>query len=547
MNKDDYGQKINVNCSGLQCSATVGDNYAHFWLYNKTKSLNKAITGGFVEVNHRVIASKSGSNLSPGDIIAYDYQPDNPFYHGTGGVWDTPYGEWRDNLNQLRAGVTFTASKADENFMKKGTTNNDSTQVKPLKLKTSYVGEAGQDEGWIFWTGVKPTPVAVSLDNSIVSCSGLTCTAQNKTGRTRVEVRIPQTSVRIWSYVIGGLYGNDIWPAGKVEELSFIRPHTNVKTEIDRSQGGLYHFYSPSQSSFANRFDMALEEATLTWDVNVVNPATSCPAIPCSGGLTCCSDGTCKASQAECDTPPPGTCGTNAECGAGACCGVNNRCTTDCPLPPGACTSPACTGSQTCCSSNSGNVCSSDPECNCLGPKSNPAQRCCADGEWRSACSGCTSDNQCASGECCNEEDGTCHSSSEGQYCRTADYDITLSRDRVDIFLTDNSGDQASPEVIVTVDSSNGFNSPVALSLSSSNPTDLLTKITNKDSALTPSTLNRSAYATGSKLVIKVPNNILPDKKTSRTYLLTVKGSAGGIDKYKNLQVNIHGSQWSEK
>lgn len=503
-----FGKNVVEDCTAQsQCSASVGRRYAHFWLY-AGGIMGKSIADGFVNVEHKTNVTKpvdgdrvgDVSNLKAGDRLAFNYDPENPFYHGFAGRFDTPYGEWRSSLDQLRNGVAWGGGTADKNFMRNSAAGNNAERVATLRVRDMEDGST--DTAWLFWTAVKPSPALSSSDSSIVSCSGLVCTAASKSGSATISMDIPETTVKIWSLVYTDIITKGGWIASipgyndpniKSGNTPYLRPNTNVDKERAEARKDGNDRLSGEQSPFADKSTFNLPAAQMQWVVNVTED---------------------ESDDSDNDNPPP--CTTN--CGGG---GSGSACSSTSGCQAGLC----CLSSM--CSADCGGSGGDDDDGVSVGSEG----------------AACVSTGDCRTGLCCQGSGSSRACSSE---CIPGDFSLILSRSSVEIFLTDNPGEHSSPGVRVSVDPSSGFDQPVNLSIASSNPADLMEKMTNRSTAFSDGTLTSVEYSDGAFLTVKVPGDILPDQRSTRTYRMVIMGKAGGIEKFKTLEVTVHGSKWNE-
>ncbi len=218
-------------------TAKVSRNYGHAWwvaeggcTYNwdHYRRSNRWIASGNISVIHRVSRDNNSATINTGDEINFSYVPDNPYFTGWGGSWDTPYGAWCSNINS-RCGGTWQ-------------------RIDPV---------AGGYYGYVLWTAVKPAVSLTSSDNNVVNCSGMTCTAVSP-GTATITANIGKTSVRIWSHILSGR--GWWWPS---EEGSYLHPDA------------LYiHCEHPGNIlDYANKNSMKLPATSMSWTVTVKNSA----------------------------------------------------------------------------------------------------------------------------------------------------------------------------------------------------------------------------------------------------------------------------------
>lgn len=563
-----FGKKAIEDCTGeAECSAAVGRTYAHFWLWSG-RTMGKSLADGYVTVEHNVNITKTSAigvgdvrNLIPSDRLHFDYVPENPFYHGFGGRFDTPYGDWRNTLAQLRPGVGWTGGTADKNFMKSNRGANAEERVATLRVRDYEDKET--DYAWIFWTGIKPRPTLISSDPDVISCRAMNCTAGNKVGSAIIKMEIPETTVRIWSLVytdqitaggwVASLPGYDD-PNITINNVPYLRPNTNIDKERAEAQKDGDGYYSNEQAPFAGKSSMELPAAEMTWTVNV-SPAGVCGNGVVEVGEQCDSgagNGACPASCSaaclfntgcpcvtNCGGGGPGaSCNVTASCQQGLCCNAGT-CSANCS--GNVCTANCAASGKDCCF---GNQCKTN--CNCAGEPISPAQQCCGDGFWREKCNGCQLDTQCAASrnECCDEVTGKCET--DQKYCVAANFGINVDNENIKIYLTDNPGEHSGGTKVKIIPSG-GFNSPISFSIISTDPADLYNKMTNRTTAFSPVTLLAADYSVGSVLNIKVLDTILPNTQSSKTYKMTIRAKAStGEERSRAINVTIYGPDYAE-
>jgi len=135
---------------------------------------NRLVAFGDISVLHKVDITTGSDSIKVGDPVNFAYNPDAPFFNAYGGSWDTPYGEW------------YTGNISVSKIKSKG---------------QAIASDIGGNEGYIYWTGTKPTGTYItSSAPSVVSCDGMNCTGVS-VGTATLTAHVPETKVRIWAYI----------------------------------------------------------------------------------------------------------------------------------------------------------------------------------------------------------------------------------------------------------------------------------------------------------------------------------------------------------
>lgn len=132
------------------------------------------ISKGTIDVIHRGEIGILKNTVSIGATVPFIYNPDNPWFIGSGGIWDTPYGSWCAGINDRCFG--------------------DITSV------GLYITSPYGNQGYLYFTGVKPPVELVSSNPAVLTCSGLSCLAKTP-GQSQVTMKVSYTPIRVWARV----------------------------------------------------------------------------------------------------------------------------------------------------------------------------------------------------------------------------------------------------------------------------------------------------------------------------------------------------------
>ncbi len=167
-------------------TSTVSKNYTHDF---SDGGASTTVANGNLSVMHSVEMTSGGTSIAPGEVINFSYDPEKPFYNGTGASFDTPYGKWCSSINNQ----CFSDIKDGQEL---------------------YID--GNLRGYVYWTAVKPSVSLSSSDSGVVSCSGMSCTANNP-GTVTLTADISKTNSRIWSVASVRRGHADGWPYRRFE------------------------------------------------------------------------------------------------------------------------------------------------------------------------------------------------------------------------------------------------------------------------------------------------------------------------------------------
>ncbi len=139
----------------------------------------RRITSGYTYVDHTVGMTAGGYSVNIGDPIRFAHTPTLTFVN-YGGAWDTPYGTWCSNINS--------------------------------KCTSGWGGIAydgiSSNYAYVHWTGLRPGASMTSSNPSVISCSGMNCTAL-RSGTATLTATGASTPTRIWVYT--GFANNTNW------------------------------------------------------------------------------------------------------------------------------------------------------------------------------------------------------------------------------------------------------------------------------------------------------------------------------------------------
>lgn len=169
-----FGFTKNSNAYNDQTRVVTG-NY-NSYLYFIQRVVNTEIwasvqINGYVSVNHRVGMTSGGSIVDIGTPINFAYNPDDPFFlNGGFSYWDTPYGEWRNDVNEAVSSATLTS-------------------------RGQLIYDGSNFPGYIYWIASRPSVYMTSTNPAVVSCSGMSCWAVGS-GVAQVRANIDGTMAR---------------------------------------------------------------------------------------------------------------------------------------------------------------------------------------------------------------------------------------------------------------------------------------------------------------------------------------------------------------
>src|SRR3989344_788177 len=242
--------------------------------------LVKTLRYGGVSVVHRVEMTSGGVDVLIGQDIVFAYNPEVPEFHSVAREWDTPYGRWCvDNVSSDCFGGDI--------------------------LATGHLHEPSENrQAYEQWSAIKPAVDIVSSNPSVVSCSGLDCTAVNS-GTATLTAQIDETEARIWVYMnecekcASGFF----WASHP--SFAYLYPFDNFdETFFDDDD---------PEAAYLGVNTLTLPATSVSWNVTVSVPPANC------------GDGTVQAGE-DCDdgdesTPLP----NNGSCPASCSifCGVN--------------------------------------------------------------------------------------------------------------------------------------------------------------------------------------------------------------------------------
>ncbi|MDD3498137.1 MAG: hypothetical protein PHH24_01370 [Candidatus Moranbacteria bacterium] len=270
-------------------SSKAYDHRFHF----KSTPVYMNIDEGTVTL-HNIV--NGASSISCGGSTTYTYAPTLEF-STSGGDWDTPFGRFcADIYNPACFGSNIV------------TPNAGSSQI-------IYSSQNGH-YGYIYWTAQIPTVSLSSSNTSLVTCSGMTCTARpGASGTASITASFGGSTAKIWSgirlfYDSGTVpteLANGLWgmPA-RVLNRYFTSPS-------DRNVGTASGAISTNWESYLNgngKNTLTLDAKSVSWNLTVgscaVNGscgtndqtyATTTTSWPSTSSTAFCATGTAPSSN----------------------------------------------------------------------------------------------------------------------------------------------------------------------------------------------------------------------------------------------------------
>lgn len=172
---------------------TVSKKYDHGGVRRGYPNQFNRVSAGTINVNHRVGMVRGDMTILPEEEIEFLYDPEKPNFNGSGGTFDTPYGEWCKKIDK------YCSNVANGQMVE---TSSGGWAGAP------YGTHSGPNRGYMMWTAVKPD-VSYSSDNdALMSCDGAICTAHAE-GVVTITADIDKTKARAWSVAQVSRYGPD--------------------------------------------------------------------------------------------------------------------------------------------------------------------------------------------------------------------------------------------------------------------------------------------------------------------------------------------------
>lgn len=236
---------------------------------------NVPISSGNVSLNHSMWMTSGNTSITCGGAVSFGYDS-NLTFNANGGSWDTPYG---------------------------GT----STGFGNIANVGQWIG-GGRVGGYIYFTYNRPgNPSLSSSNTSIMTCSGMTCTAvPGASGNVTITAHLSGTTTRIWSLV-------SYYKPRCDEHRSTLSCSGSILGHPRCSDSNSTYWASPTednfscgggntQASYPSFRNLSLGGRSLSWNINVGS---------------CNVDGVCNPTSTRNDYAPTATGPSTPLCSSG--------------------------------------------------------------------------------------------------------------------------------------------------------------------------------------------------------------------------------------